>query len=94
MMPWQHAHLIVTYEGEHTEETGLIFKKQHQIEDWAVYWAGPEDVWQTVRSGRSGTPMHILNELGAEGWQVVAAFHDAPRFEYVLKREVVSPTGT
>jgi hypothetical protein len=88
MSRWQHAHLVVTFIGEHAEETGWIFKRTFQVQDWTVYWAGPEGEGQDTRSGLAGTPMQILNALGAEGWEVVAAFHDENRFEYVLKRYV------
>jgi pullulanase/glycogen debranching enzyme len=43
---------------------------------------------QDTRSGLAGTPVQILNVLGAEGWEVVAAFHEENRFEYVLKRDI------
>jgi hypothetical protein len=88
MTLWQHAHLIVIFEGEHTEETGWIFKRQFQVQDWTVHWAGPEGVGQNTRSGLAGTPVQVLNELGADGWEVAAAFHDENRYEYVLKRDV------
>jgi hypothetical protein len=84
MTPWQHAHLVVIFKGEHTEETGLIFKKKFQVQDWNVQWAGPEGEGQDTRSGLAGTPVQVLNELGAEGWEVVAAFREENRFEYVL----------
>ncbi|HYQ69422.1 hypothetical protein [Actinophytocola sp.] len=87
MTYWQHAHLVVTFEGEHTEETGFIFKKQFQVQDWTVYWAGPDGESEDTHSGHAGSPMQILNGLGAEGWEVVAAFHKENRFEYVLKRD-------
>ncbi|WP_433718130.1 hypothetical protein ACQP2Y_28645 [Actinoplanes sp. CA-051413] len=33
MSRWQHAHLVVTYIGEHAEVTGRIFNKTFQAQE-------------------------------------------------------------
>ena len=88
MSQWVYARMIVNYEGVETREKGLIFKTQVEVDKWTMHWYGPGGAYENdIVEGHAGTPVKFLNDAGALGWELVAAFHQESRYEYVFKAE-------
>ena len=96
MTQWQYACLVVCYHGELPAKQRRVLRpaKDVLMPTWTKVWHGPEgERVEEYEYGDAATPVRLLNECGAQGWEAVSLTRHADEsIEYLLKRRTPAKT--